>query len=583
MVSIVGKYRWLMPFCFCVALYVNAVPVELKITSLDGAPLESAGVGVPFLVEVKTEGRDTTQKPHIAGLGTFQVQQAGMRVYSLNGQTTSSFTYKVRIDKAGSYVIGPAELYIDGVRAQSKAMRLTVADTQVIDQAYVKKVRANEQDILVQLSVDKTKAYVGERIKITLACIGRKDKVELSHMDEPVLSEFNKGAKSGPDIENITMNGVACFKVSWVWDIYAKKAGQCIIPAVGADYNVESEVTGSLALFSPFFRTRIERKRTYSNACAVQVQELPAYQGHVDAVGKFVKFDASINPSVAQEGEGMVLRFEVEGDGNLAQLTSLQLQHMPQALRWYDSKQYVRDTLGAQGLPVKCFEFIVQGLEQGTFEIPSQSFTYFDVELQQYVTLKSTSCTVTVKYNPAVAKRSSGKQQEDIARQVASEFKGEDTLQLNTWSSWRPVARHKPMPWWLFLIFAFVPLLLALVRCIQIILQSRAAVLRQHFAFKQARKKIKEAQRHDLVRNLHTIFIELFALRLQCAPSLISQEIIEAALRRVGMAEQEIHTWEVFYAHMYEYAFFTRDIAASDKDKLFEQAMQWVSTLEQVL
>ena len=60
-------------------------------------------------------------------------------------------------------------------------------------------------------------------------------------------------------------------------------------------------------------------------------------------------------------------------------------------------------------------------------------------------------------------------------------------------------------------------------------------------------------------------------------------EIIEAALRRVGMAEQEMHTWELFYARMYEYAFFTRDIAASDKDKLFEQAMQWVSTLEQVL
>ena len=43
---------------------------------------------------------------------------------------------------------------------------------------------------------------------------------------------------------------------------------------------------------------------------------------------------------------------------------------MRQALKWYDSKQYIRDTHGAHGLPVKCFEYIVQGLEQGSWEIP---------------------------------------------------------------------------------------------------------------------------------------------------------------------------------------------------------------------
>jgi hypothetical protein len=128
-----------------------------------------------------------------------------------------------------------------------------------------------------------------------------------------------------------------------------------------------------------------------------------------------------------------------------------------------------------------------------------------------------------------------------------------------------------------------MPLLWGLLRCVRIIVRSRAGVLQQHFAFKQARKKIKDAQHQLLVRNLHTIFIELFALRLQCAPSLISQEIAEAALRRTGISDKEMVEWQEFYTHMYEYAFFTREATAVDKDALFEQALSWVSRLEELL
>jgi hypothetical protein len=567
------------------AMRLWALPVELKIMAIDGSPLESIGIGVPFLVEVTAAGRDTMQKPHIAGIDAFQVQQAGIRVYPLNGQVFSAFTYKVRIDKVGKYVIGPASLYVNGAQTQSKAVRITVTDKQVVDQAHAKKDHADMQDALVELSVDKTKVFVGERVKVTLSFTGRRDKTELDNLSEPDFSLFNKGEKMGPTTKSKIINGIEYYKVSFSWQVYPKKSGQCIIPACGCRYMLKIEESGMLARFSPFFNMRIEPRSSYSNACVLQVQELPAYQGHVDAVGKFTRFDAAINPSVAQEGEGMVLKFELEGDSNLAQVSSLHLQNVPQTLKWYDSKQYMSNSPGAHGLPVKCFEFIVQGLEQGEFEIPPQSFTYFDVDKQQYMTLKSSPCEVTIKYNPAIAKKAplASQQVGDSAQaQAQSELK-EDSMPLNTWASWRPMTCHKPLPWWLFCMFACVPLFLALIRCIKAIVQSRAAVLQQRFAFRQARRKIKEAQRQGLSRNLHTIFIEMFALRLQCAPSLVSQEIIEAALRRAGIAEQEMRQWEKFYTCMYENAFFTHEIVKNDKDCLFKQAIEWVSKLEQLL
>ena len=151
-----------------------AVPVELKIKSLDGAPLETAGIGVPFLVEVTAAGRDTYQKPKIAGLDKFQVQTAGIRVFTVNGDTSSTYTYKVRIDQPGSFVIGPAVLSIDGVQSQSKAVRISVGNTQVIDPAYAKKVRADTQDALVQLSADKTHMFCWGTCYLYLNIFGQK-------------------------------------------------------------------------------------------------------------------------------------------------------------------------------------------------------------------------------------------------------------------------------------------------------------------------------------------------------------------------------------------------------------------------
>ena len=253
-----------------------AVPVELKIKSLDGAPLETAGIGVPFLVEVAAAGRDTSQKPKIAGLDKFQVQTAGIRVFTVNGDTSSTYTYKVRIDQPGSFVIGPAVLSIDGVQSQSKALRVSVGNTQVIDPAYAKKVRADSQDALVQLSVDKTGSFVGERVIVTLTFMGKKDKAKLEHLEEPNIPDFHMGTKVGPIVGSQTLNGSEYVTVTWTWEFFPQKAGQFVLPACGADYQIENEMNDNLSFFSPFFRVRVERKRTYSNAVTLTVDELPA-------------------------------------------------------------------------------------------------------------------------------------------------------------------------------------------------------------------------------------------------------------------------------------------------------------------
>ena len=127
----------------------------------------------------------------------------------------------------------------------------------------------------------------------------------------------------------------------------------------------------------------------------------------------------------------------------------------------------------------------------------------------------------------------------------------ETVLPLNTWSSWRASGHRTSMPWWLFFVLALLPVLWTAIAVIRMLLQARTHYFKQRFAFKQARKKIKEAADQRLSRNLHTIFIELCASRLRCAPSIVSQEIIDQTLRNAGMADDEMKAWETF---LYPYA-----------------------------
>ena len=251
---------------------------------------------------------------------------------------------------------------------------------------------------------------------------------------------------------------------------------------------------------------------------------------------------------------------------------------MPSDMKWYDSKQYIRDTPGVSGLPVKCFEYIVQGLKRGVWEIPAQHFTYFDVTQAKYKTLTTEPLKITIKGNggsSAVAQTQSPQEGNKLEPQEAQ-------LPLNTWSSWRPVHQRPGMSWILFFLLAFLPVAWLLWQLIRFIILHQAHFFQQKYAFKVARKQIKQAAARGRPQDLHTIFIDLFAQRLGCAPSLVSPEIIDQAFSRAGQSEQ-LQSWEQFYTRVYEAAFYATSYTEQQKTNLFEQASQWVTKLEKIL
>lgn len=581
MVNIAGKCLG-MTLAIGISALCAANPIELKIKSLDGAPLQAAGVGVPFLVEVVSQGRDTSQAPKIAGLETFKVQRVGLNIRREGNDTCIGYTFKVRIDVPGSFVIGPAVMYPNGVQQQSKAIRLAVKESQEIDPAYTQ--NKDQADALLQLSVDKDHVYVGQRCTCTLTFLGKKDAVKLEHIEEPKIEECVIGPKTQPIIDTYSVNGTEYVRMSWSWTLFPKVAGSIVIPACVAHYTAEQERNDGLSMFSAFFAIRTERKHVYSNALTITVDPLPATTKHVDAVGEFKSFQAKIDPVVAAEGEGMVLSIELEGDADFNALKSFQLQNMPQALRWYDSKQYIRDTHGAYGLPVKCFEFIVQGLQAGSWEIPAQTFTYFDVTKHGYVTLETAACPITINPNPVSALQKPAHAQEQNVNEQSVQSEQESQVPvLNTWASLRPMHERHPMSWWLFFVLAGIPAVWYAVYVLRLYAKSREGYFKRMYAFKQARRKIKQVAHDGQMQELHTIFMEMFALRLHSSPAALSQHVIEMTLRNKGMTDDDLRSWDMFYTHMYERAFFTMHNNAHEDETLHKEALGWIHKLEKIL
>ena len=571
----IGKKCYVLLSVFLI-FRIWTVPIDLKIKSLEGEPIEQAGVGVPFLLSVTCSGRDKPSKPHIAGLDSFQVQTAGMFTHSTGRDTTTTYAYKVRIDTPGSYVIGPASVEIENKKSTSKAVRIKVGEKPIIDPAHAKAAKAPRA--FIRLSTNKTYAFVGERIECEVRFYGLPQVTKLERIEEPKIVHAELSEKEGPLVSAETVDGTEYSVVTFKWAVYAQKEGQLVIPACAGDFLEEEAVDSYWAHFSPFFGRNFERKRTYSNATTVTIEALPPHKGPVNAVGIFKHFEAKISPSVALEGEGMVLTLELEGEGDLQRLEIPKLIGVPAGLKWYDSKQYIKDVKGIHGLPVKCFEYIVQGLTAGNWKIPAQSFEYFDVAKKGFAKLVSDELPVNIKpiaSTPTVTVEHDKKEDQHVVSEP-------QMLPLNMKGALRQVRPQRMMPWWLFFACAMLPIIVGMYAVMRFIIHKQFYYIHRKLAFKKARARIGYAESHNDAALLHTIFVELFEMRTGTVRTRLSQDTIESMLLAKGLIAYDVGRWNDFYNRVYERAFFDVSGRLSDGD-IFKEAMQWIALLEKFI
>lgn len=549
--------------------------IELRVVDTDGAPLKQAGVGRPFVLEVTVSGvAQLGQEPQLEGVKAGKLKHIGVRMMAVNGNLSSHHRYELRIDVPGTYQLGPATYEHKEQILRSNTVPIVVGKEQIGEKKSSDKTAA---PILLRLHADKERVVVGERVTCRLRFYLTDSDISLRKLIEQEYPFFRRTPSRGPHKGTEKVEGVEYAYVEWEWDLYPRKEGSYVIPAYGADYDRAIERDDIWGGFGRLLGNYVETKRIYSNALSLEVGPLPPSTRSVQGIGTFFTLHLSAKPMTAKQGEGVVVSIELIGDGDLDSIIIPELCDVPKELKYYESNKIVLDPATHHAHAGKRFEYIVQGLKVGSWEIPAQSFYYYDVKQRTYKELRSESIIITI--TPGSNYLPPSPHDPHVAI-------GHDDIEDICIGPWRPATNSAGISWKVFIFLLLSPVLIALYYGGQQVLTKRAqssyGVMRARNAFRHARVQLKQSDKKKDVGALYSIFSELFADRWQVANGTISVSLIEKRLHEAGMSAEQQAAWNRFFEELSERAFGVYK-ESNKKDDLFAQAEQWIDRLEKLL
>ena len=570
--------------CFFLPLLAREADVSaaLRVVDQRGKPLQKAGIGIPFVidVEVMAGSRHQQRHPQLITPPTLQVVQRGTSnsVRSINGETIvrTTFSYQAVADEEGVVTIGPARVETaSGDVVESNTVRLTIAPEQEI-----KNEDRQVGGAFIELKVDNQEPFVGEAVSFSIRFYSTQENTHLEQLQEPLFKGFRHTALEGPATGTTKKNGIEYQYLEWKALIFPTQEGRLVIPSLLAyvtlplEHPRNSRGMDMFTLVNHMFGAG-KTEQIYSNALTLQVKPLPAHDPATTAIGKFSSFHAKLSSPEAETGEGVTLTLELVGQGNFQMIGHPKVV-MPEGLKHYDS--HAKDHLLTATMVKKDFEYVVQAVRPGAYEIPSQSFTYFDSKAREYKVLHSRPVKLTVR-----GEMKNSTKQVDIDQSVEKIDRPEEMPPLEKTLKGGGLGKRDRLPWLLFLCIALllsIPLFWKLAVGLWLSYHIRnASSIGYNRAFKLARGRIKSAHQHKNDSELYHILMDLFSARLQVPRSEISEADIEHALRKAGLSEEQIAEWRKFFSHVMAVAF----SALPASGDLYEKLSYWIAILEGLL
>ncbi len=366
--------------------------------------------------------------------------------------------------------------------------------------------------------------------------------------------------------------------------MYPEKTGLLTIPAIAAVCKMQRKRRSQFDVFDRLFDGGLEQKQVFSNALTIKVDELPPYKGKVHGIGTFTKLMAELDHAIAQEGEGIVLRLVLEGDGNLDAVEPIELS-LPDGLKYYESKQYVKDVRQTKGVQRKIFEYIVQGIKPGSWVIPEQVFTYFDLGDHSYKQLKSNQLDLTI--TPLGGAHSITNTQKKVIDSSSKKSAEQNQLAPLQYDGQWHATQERTMSWIMLLFLLLVPVVFLGVWYAKYFMrqyrQKNAPHIYAKKAFSRARNRFKKAQEYHNVSNMYDMFVELIAHRRTIQTTQVSSEYITQLLQESGWSDDVLERWQSFFNELLQGKFGSTAYDIKQTTALFDQAEYWLDELQKIL
>jgi hypothetical protein len=335
------------------------------------------------------------QIPAIEGLHLSLLGQ-NMQSQLINGQHSSSitFTYLVQADQAGTYTIEPLQVQVQGKVYLAPALTCTVLPGQSPQgQGAGDRLRPDEVEQMgfMEISTPKERIYIGQILPFTLKASFRSgQRIHITSLPRLVGENFLlHSLDQEPQQVQEEINGELYITLIWEGRLSAVKEGNLALST-----EIHGEVLKRERSGNPFFGmddffedlfSRYSRRefKISSPKKHMRVQALPTEGRPADfhgAIGSF-SLAVALAPTEARVGDPLTLTMKLTGQGNFDQVQAPELTHS-EGWRVYPASARLERR-------EKIFEQAVTPVDQHLTALPALRFSYFDPELEEYMTLHS--------------------------------------------------------------------------------------------------------------------------------------------------------------------------------------------------
>jgi hypothetical protein len=378
----------------------------------------------------------------------------------INGKTSQSvqytYSYVLQSSKAGKYLIGSAEVTVNGKKYKSNNVTIEVVGSGTAkstspsqqstpgtqgsasgqSQAQPQQVSA-DGNVFIRVLTDRKSVHQGEYITASVKIYSKQSISSIDNVEFPTFENFFKQdieTKPLRSLERENVNGEIYYTgVIKKFILIPQKSGNLVINPMTMDCSVQQRVqqSRSRGIFDDFFGPTVQNipMKLKSKPVTITVSPLPgnAPPTFNGAVGRFT-FDAKVNKTEVKTNDAITLKVSITGNGNIKLIDPPKVQFPPD-FDSYDPKITVSTSDANGGISgSKTFEYLLIPRNPGDFTIAPLTFSYFDVASNQYKTLKSNEFNFKVE-------KGAGGQSSNVVSGLSKEdvkFFGKDILYIKT-------------------------------------------------------------------------------------------------------------------------------------------------------
>lgn len=299
----------------------------------------------------------------------------------------------LKAEKKGRFTIPKANMSCEGEKYTSNKLTINVTEG---GQASAQ--NTSNSDFFATIQSNKSKVYVGEPFSVTFNIYS---KYPLRSINEINVGDFkniwHKNLNPNNQIQQKrkVINGRRLYSSEVKKEVcIANNVGQAEVSAFDAEILVRYG----------FMRTAT--KTVNSNSLSVDVQPFPegAPKNFQGAVGNF-SLDAEVSKNALKTGEGMDLKIELSGQGNLHLLEDFQPE-IPSSFDMFEPDIQESLEYNFSGSDGKIdYSYLMTPTQEGDYVLGPIEISYFNPKTETYTSLKTDSFDIKVAkgsgtYNP---------------------------------------------------------------------------------------------------------------------------------------------------------------------------------------